>query len=243
MFRYVMMFVVFVAAVLLIGCVPDNQQVVVSGLGAVVTQEKPLSGFDRVQVSQAFQVDIRQGEAFRVVIHIDEELVKYLEVIQQGDTLRIGLKPDFSYRTDHATMQAEVTMPELTGLDLSGASRATLAGFESGKPLGAELSGSSSLRGAVRAGDTTLDVSGSSKVTLTGSTKDLTVQASGSSVVNLSDFPAADAWVQSSGASEVRVDVSGRLQVNASGASQVSCHGDPTLTRMETSGSSSLEQD
>jgi hypothetical protein len=106
-----------------------------------------------------------------------------------------------------------------------------------------ELSGSSSLRGTIRAGDTTFDVSGSSRVSLTGSARDLAVRASGSSAVNLSDFPAADASVQSSGASEVRVDVSGRLQVKASGASEISYHGDPTLTRVETSGSSSLSQE
>jgi hypothetical protein len=240
MFRYVMMFVVFSAAVLLIGCVPGHQQIVVGSSGAVVTQEKPFTGFDRLQVSQAFLVDIRQGEAFRVVVHIDEELVEYLEVVQRGDTLRIGLHPDHSYRTNNATLQAEVTMPELTGLDLSGASQATLTGFESGKALAVEMSGSSSLHGTVRAGDTTLDVSGSSKVTLTGSARDLTVQASGSSMVNLADFPAADASIQSSGASEVSVRVSGRLQVDASGASQVSYRGDPTLTRVETSGSSFL---
>jgi hypothetical protein len=243
MSRYVMMFIVFLGAVLMIGCVPEDQQVVVSGSGAVVTQERALSGFDRVQAGQSFQVDIRQGEKFGVVVHIDEELVEYLEVTKRGDTLRISLRPDYSYQTGNATMQAEVTMPELTGLDLSGASRATVTGFESGKALGVELSGSSSLRGTIRAGDTTVDVSGSSQVTLDGSARDLTVRASGSSAVNLSDFPAADASVQSSGASEVRVSVNGRLQVNASGASQVSYHGDPTLTRVETSGSSSLSQE
>jgi hypothetical protein len=243
MFRYVMMFVVLMAAVLLIGCVPEDRHIVVDGSGAVVTQERPLSGFDRVQASQCFQVDIRQGEEFSVVVRIDEELVEYLDVVKRGDTLSIGLKPDYSYTFQDATMQAEVTMPELARLDLSGASRATITGFESEKALEVELSGSSSLRGTIRAGDTTFDVSGSSRVSLTGSARDLAVRASGSSAVNLSDFPSADVSVQSSGASEVRVDVSGRLQVKASGASEISYHGDPTLTRVETSGSSSLSQE
>lgn len=243
MFKSVIKLVVFLTVILLIGCVPDGRQIVINGSDSVVTQDKPLSGFDGVSVSQSFHVDIHQGKEFSVLVRVDEQLAEYVEVIRQGDTLRIGLNPDYSYTTTNATMQAEVTMPELTGLHLSGSSRATIDGFESGKSLTVEQSGSSSVRGTIRAGDTVVELSGSSRVTLTGAASALTVRASGSSRADLSSFPADSASVKSSGASEVTVSVSDRLQASASGASQVYYRGNPASTRADTSGSASVAQE
>jgi hypothetical protein len=58
-----------------------------------------------------------------------------------------------SYNVRRATMEAAVTMPELTGVELSGASRGTVTGFRSTQALDVDLSGSSSLRGNNEAGN------------------------------------------------------------------------------------------
>ena len=214
----------------------------ITGSGNVVTQEETISGFDKVDVSQAFQVDISQGEAFSVVIRIDDNLVQYLEVLKQGSTLKIGLKPGRLYNIRKATMEAEVTMPELSGLELSGASQGAITGFKSSKTLNVDLSGASHLRGDIEAGDAWLDVSGASQVTLSGSAGDVTIDASGTSIVALADFPVADADVKASGASKATVNPSGRLDADASGASHVYYVGSPTLGKIETSGASSVKR-
>jgi len=48
----------FVVTALLAGC----GAVSLTGSGNVVTEEKAITGFDRLDVSQGFQVDVRQGE-------------------------------------------------------------------------------------------------------------------------------------------------------------------------------------
>jgi len=40
----------------------------ITGSGNVVTQEENITGFDKVDVSQAFKVDISPGDTFSVVI-------------------------------------------------------------------------------------------------------------------------------------------------------------------------------
>lgn len=189
---------------------------------------------DKVDVSHAFTVDISQGDTFSVVIRIDDNLVQYLEVVKRGSTLKIGLKPARRFSIRNATMQAKVIMPELTGLTLSGASHCTITGFESTKALDVDLSGASSLRGDIEAGDARFDVSGASHLTLSGSAQDLTIDASGASSVDLSGFPVNDANVEASGASNVTV--------NASGASHVYYLGSPTLGKVDTSGASSINR-
>jgi hypothetical protein len=232
------MLVVFLVVALLIGCTP----VPITGSGKVVTQEEAITGFDMVDVSHAFKVDISQDEEFSVVVHVDDNLVQYLQVVKQGDTLKIGLKPGPIYITRDATMHAEVSMPQLTGLDLSGGSQASITGFKSTQALAVGLSGASSVHGDIEARDASFDLSGSSDATLTGSGQDVTIDVSGASKIDLAEFPVADAKVDASGASQVTVNPSGRLDVNASGASHVYYLGSPSLGTIDTSGSSTVER-
>ena len=215
-------------------------QVSITGSGNVVTQEFDLSGFDRVEVSHAFDVAISEGDSFGVTVRVEGNVAEHLQVVTQGRTLNIGLKPRTYNMVNVATMEAEVTMPELAGLEFSGASKGTIAGFASTTALDVDLSGASWLRGDIEAGDATFDISGASKVTLSGSGGDVTIDASGASTVALAGFPVVDASVEASGASGVIVNVSGRLNVNASGASTVRYRGSPSLGSVESTGGSTV---
>ena len=137
------------------------------GSGNVITQEEAITGYDRLDISHGFQVDIHQGETFSVIIRADDNLVDQVQVVKEGSTLKIGLEPGRSYNITEATLEADVTMPVLTGADLSSGSH---------------------LRGEVEAGDITFKLSGGSHVTLSGSAADLTVDAGGGSHAKLADL-------------------------------------------------------
>jgi hypothetical protein len=225
---------------LLVGCVPSNR-ISIIGSGDVITREVELTNFDRVAASQSFKVDIQQGESFSVVLRIDDNLEKYLEVVKQDSTLKIGLDPDWTYDIQDATMEASVTMPELSGVSVSGVGRGMVTGFRSTQALDVNVSGASSLSGDIEAGDVHFNISGSSQVILTGSAEDVSVDASGSSEVDLTEFPTVDADVQLSGASRVIVRASGQLDAEASGGSWVYYLGDPMLGKTHTSGGGSIQ--
>ena len=114
-------------------------------------------------------------------------------------------------------------MPELIGLDISGAGDVTITGLNSAQALVVDASGASHLQGDIEAGNVTFNLYGSSEVDLAG-------------------FPVVDANVNLNGGSEATVNPSGRLDVDASGASHVTYLGSPTLGKMDTSGASSIEQ-
>lgn len=193
----------------------------ISGSGNVVSKEYDLTGFDAVDISHAFTVVVTQGESYSVIVRVDDNLVEHLNVVKQGSTLKIGLKPNFDYTIKNDTLKAEVTMPELASVEASGSSDVTITGFESTNTL-------------------QVDLSGASTAVLIGSGGDLTVDASGSSEADLAEFPVGDASVDASGASTVTVNVSGRLDADASGSSDVYYLGSPTLGIIDTSGSSTV---
>jgi hypothetical protein len=194
----------------------------IRGSGNVVTQEEAITGFDRLDVSQGFQVDVRQGDTFSVVIRADDNLVEHVQVAKEGSTLVIGLKRSLSYSLQNVTLEADVTMPELTRADLSGGSH---------------------LRGDVEAGDVTFNLSGGSHVTLSGSAGNLTVDADGGSHAKLADLTVVDADVDASGGSHVTINPSGRLDAVAKGGSHVRYLGNPTLGTTDADVSSSVKQD
>ena len=245
--KRLVIFTLAVSVPLLAGCcpIPDISGFIpvsdeaLEGSGTLVTEEFALTGFEKVEVSHAFTVDITQGDAFSVVVRIDDNLAQHLRVEKQGSTLRIGLDRGRNFRA--TTAMAEVTMPELMGLELSGASHCRVSGFDSTEGLTVQASGASHLSGEIEAGDVRFDVSGASSVTLRGSAEGAVIGASGASHVDLADFPVGNADVEASGASTVTVNASERLDAQASGASHIKYLGSPSLGTVDTSGASSVE--
>jgi hypothetical protein len=225
---------------MLCGSTGPGKRVTVAGSGDVVTREIDVADFERVEASDAFQIKVRQGASYRVVVRVDQALQGYLDVAKEGRTLKIGLKRGPRYDIRDAVQEAEVMMPALSGLHLSGASQAVVNGFSSTRDLDVHLTGASGLRGDVEAGDVAFHLSGASNVTLAGYARALTLAASGASQVHLAELTVEDAEVKVSGASTVTVNPSGRLDVRASGASHVYYVGDPTLGEVHKSGASSV---
>jgi hypothetical protein len=224
-------------AALLVGCDYGSG---ITGSGKVISREESYRDFDKLKISHSFEVTVVRGEGYRIITRFDDNLEKYLDVDRRGSTVRIGIKKNTGIR--RATLEAEVTMPLLTGLKLSGASSADISGFESSRDLSADLSGASSLQGDIVSGDLLMQLSGASTASLKGSGGDLKAEASGASTIDLSAFPVGNADVKASGASNVTMKVEGRLDVKASGASNIHYLGEPAMGNIATSGSSNIRR-
>ena len=214
----------------------------VNGSGRIATEEFGFRGFSRVDVSHAFQVEVVQSSSYRVTVRVDDNLQQHLQVEKRGDTLVIGLKPYRSYNLRNTTLEAEVHMPDLRGIDASGASDVRISGFSSMKDFEADLSGASYLEGDITAREVLFEVSGASRVRLHGRAENLRLDASGASNLDLEEFPVEDADIELSGASEAEVVLNGTLDIEASGASRLYFGGSPTMGRVDLSGASSIKR-
>ena len=215
----------------------------ITGSGNVVTEEESFSDFDKVDASHGFKVDVSQGDTFRVVIRADDNLIEHVNVSKSGNTLKIGLKRNRSYKLENTTLEAEVTMPTLVGLDLSSGSHVTVTGFKSSDDFDADLSSGSHLRGDIEAGDVKFDLSSGSGMTLSGSAQDMMLDASSGGQIDLGDFSVVDADVGMSSGGRATVNVSGRLDADASSGSHVTYVGNPTLRDIDTSSGGSVERE
>jgi len=152
---------------------------VTSGSGEIVSQEMDLTGFDQLDISQGFNVEVSQGDEFSVVVRIDDNIVEYLQVEKTGDTLKIGLEGNRI--NDASTLQAEITMPSLTGLEVSEGSVVTVSG--NGDEISIDASGGSDADlASFSVVNANIVASGGSEVTINASGI-LNADASGSSHV------------------------------------------------------------
>jgi len=210
------------------------------GSGNLETEEYAFTNFTEVEISSAFKFEIEQSSSYDISITADDNVMEYVQVSQDGQTLKIGLRtvpPLWS-----ATLRASVTMPQLHGLTVSGASRGDIYDFSSTEDVNIKVSGASRVTGDITAGNVEFDISGASTIQLEGSADDMIADVSGASRFNLGGFTVNNVDVNLSGASAGTVNLDGRLDADLSGASRLWYIGEPTMGDINTSGASTISK-
>jgi hypothetical protein len=220
----------------------EGQGPAVQESGSTVTTQFDYTGFDALEVSSAFLVDLRQADSYSISVTVDKNFLSALQVRKVGNTLHVGFRPGFRLNFSRSRPQAAISLPTLTKLELSGACEARLGQFKSNDNLTLELSGASDAEGELAARNVTFELSGASHLTLRGSGRDLNADASGASAFDLEAFSVDNARVELSGASHGTVDTDGRLDLKASGASHLLYVGNPVTGEIDLSGASSLRK-
>ena len=232
----------------------------VAGNGKLETKSFDYVGFNKLEIDNAFQVEVTKADSFAMSVTADSNLFEYLDIRKFGNTLHIGLQKNHSYI--NTTQKAMITMPDLRGLNVSGASKTHIIGFNSTNALDIEVSGASKLEiSAVKTGnaiievsgashasggltmaDGNFDISGASTIELEGTGKNITADISGASNGKLESFTLVQARMTVSGASYATINVSAKLDANVSGASRLYYIGSPTLGSVEVTGASTFSK-
>lgn len=131
---------------------------VLIGSGNLETEEYTFANFTRVEISSAFEFQIRQSSSYSINVTADDNVIDHVQIFQDGQTLKIRVGGIPSFR--RVTLKASVTMPQLGGLTVSGASHGTVSNFNSTEGLNVTVSGASRVTGDITAGDIEFDVSG-----------------------------------------------------------------------------------
>lgn len=210
----------------------------VTGSGHLVNQTIALPGVTSVIAGASFVVHLTVGDTEQATIRLDDNLTGLVDATVREGTLRLGLKPGSNVH--NATLSAEVTVRHLDQLITNGASHVTLVSAPTGPALQLTTSGASQIIGPVRVDRLDAAASGASILTLSGQVGVLRLSTAGDSQLFGAGLTIADLDVVLSGASQANVVVSGTLAVTAAGASVLRYRGNPTITRQQISGTSSI---
>jgi len=210
----------------------------VTGSGTVITKSVPVSSFSKIEVGDAFDVNVTMGDPEQVTLRVDDNLADRLDVGISSETLHLGLKPRTSVRS--ATLHADVTVRRLSDIDVSGAGQVHLSGDLSGQKVDLTVSGAGGLDGTVHVDEVSVELSGASNVKLSGTAGRLVVKESGASDLEGDQLQAGDLVINLSGASSAAVSVTDTISAGLSGASSLRYRGTSQFIRREVSGGSSI---
>lgn len=204
-----------------LGCSKINNVNVtgIRGSGNLKSESRSLAGFKKIKAGGTVKLDVAFQNDFNVSIETDDNLLEHVVTEVKGDTLTIESRGKISPST---FINVKVAMPELTNVDLSGASTGVING--------------------VKTEDLNLVVSGASKIQVGGEVKRLEASVSGASGVDAEGLRAENAEVDASGASNATVNAANNADLTASGASSVYYVGDPKNLTQNSSGASSIKK-
>ena len=226
-------------------------------------QVRKLSNFTSIRVSNAIELYISQSDKTEVAVSAKSEEYRNRIITEvNGGTLIIRMADNrwWKWGNEDYRVKAYVSVKDLYAITASGATNIKIVNGVSSEKLKINLEGASDLRGDIKAGILIADLSGASSFKgtvqanafsmkgtgacafeVSGSGDDLILDVSGASSVKMYDYLVKGASVDASGASSVKINVSGILTLHATGASSIDYKGAAAIKDMQSSGASSVK--
>lgn len=192
--------------------------------GPVVTKSYNITDFNSIEISNAFDVELIQGD-YSIEIHVPEELEERLYVHRIGFELKIGYKEfitggKFYNKANGRGGVAIISLPDLKEIEISGATNLKAQDFNCSR-LDIDCSGASKVLLSGTFDKLEIDCSGASYASIEGETRIFDAGLSGASKIDALGLECVNADLELSGASKTNVSVSRRLEAECSGASMV----------------------
>ncbi len=186
--------------------------------------------FTGLEIGSAFEVDIRKGDKYKVIIYGSEDEIDEIRLVKDGNLLDIRYNKetyDFSKRS-RKNIKVKIIMPEITDIKASGASKIYINEFD-GSSLALDLSGVSYTEVDSDFEDIKASVGGASELELKGSGKELRADISGGSKLNAYSYMVNYAKIEATGLGSAQLYVTDRLEVESSVVSNVNYRGSAEL--------------
>jgi hypothetical protein len=209
----------------------------VHGSGNKVTENRKVADFTRIKADGDFKIVLKQDSSLNVAINADDNVMKIIETNVTGGRLHIHTK-------QHLCSSGEITITvgirNLEEIKSSGAMNISSDGTIKVKDINFDLAGASKVTLDLNAANVTANGSGATEMDLKGQATSAGISTSGVSKLNALDFVVSNYEIQSSGASDSKVNALQTLKISSSGVASVKYKGHPSISQ-DKSGALSVE--
>ena len=220
-------------ALLLINC--SKGQVVV-GSSNIISQEKQLSAYDRIEVLGSYDVIFTDGEVGKIKIKAPDNILPLIQTEVSDGLLRIDTGKN-RYKVKEPTIIYVPVDSRLKQVVIKGSADIYTEKNLETKALNVGIYGSGDARLVVDVSSLALEVVGAGDIRVSGRTKDLSIDISGSGDVDTSKLTAEKAAISISGAGDVSAYVTEDVDVSIAGAGDVTVKGNPKKVKQKINGS------
>ena len=220
-------------ALLMINC--SKNQVVV-GSNNIITQEKQLSAYDRIEVLGSYDVIFTDGEVGKIRIKAPDNILPLIQTEVSDGLLKIDTGKN-RYKVKEPIIIYVPVDSRLKQVDIKGSADIYSEKNLETKTLNVGIYGSGDARLAVDVSSLALEVVGAGDIRVSGRAKDLSIDISGSGDVDTSKLTAEKAAISISGAGDVSAYVIEDVDVSIAGAGDVIVKGNPKKVKQKINGS------
>jgi len=205
-------------------------------------QDRKLSGFTSINVSNAFDVYISQGNQDAVGVSAsDESATNNIKTYISGGVLYLSFNQKSWGSWKNNKLKAYITVKDLQKLTVSGACNVSFVDPIISDKLLVSISGASDIKGPVKVNSLKVGASGASNISLSGTATETDFNISGACSIKSLDLVTDNCAVVASGASSVKLTINKSLKANISGASDIRYKGTVSMFNTKTSGASSIK--
>jgi autotransporter translocation and assembly factor TamB len=225
---------------------------VIEGSGIVISEQREVQDFDRIQLTGAGDVFITQEGVELVTVESDDNLLPYIETEVRAGTLMLGYTDEVIERSirPSQTIKYFVSLKDINGLEISGSGdvyseslnteRLTIQvdgssdiTFEqlTTNQFDIEVNGSSNIQvEQLTAQDVDVTINGSADINLSGLAYEQNINIDGSGNYVAADLNSQLGNVAIYGQGEVSIWAVDILDVHIPGSGTVSYYGDPVIS-------------
>lgn len=212
----------------------------ITGSGNIISEKKDVGNFRGISAGSGFDVEVHIGSPVSVVIDADDNLMKMVKVRVEDGVLKIHSRNGLSITDGH--LKAVVTVPGLNYIESTGAATIhVLDDLKDDKKIKLHASGAAKIVANVDAPEIETESSGAANIDVSGRTKDLSAHASGGAGIDADELMSENADAEASGAANVHVYASVKLNAHASGAGNILYKGEAAVNK-ETSGAGTVNK-
>ncbi len=207
-------------------------------------KEFKVTEFKNIDLGGALEVEIVQGNEYKVVAVGDQFAIDQLTVRVENNTLTADQTKPFQicFLCFHNSPKLIITTPSVEYMSFSGATDIHISTLTQ-ENVQIDLSGGSNID-IERLQVTTLELNahGSASIQIAGSAEQMNAQLSGASDMDSVNFKTQKTSIDLSGSSDADIYVTDELKTIISGSSDLRYKGNPKITNQDVSGASDIEK-
>ena len=202
------------------------------GSGVVRRESRTVAAFTAIVIEGSGNVTLSQGSPQSLSVETDDNLLPLVKTEVRAGVLSLGFKEGVK-PVHMSQLEFFITVPELTGVKISGSGNLHSTGLIRGRTLTLEISGSGGIYSELDVDGLGVTISGSGGMTAEGKAGHLSVAISGSGSVQARDLASVDADVTVNGSGEAVINARRTIAINVSGSGRVAYGGgaEATITK------------
>ncbi|TGD59127.1 head GIN domain-containing protein [Flavobacterium humi] len=191
----------------------------IKGSGKVVSKERTVQDFTKIEVSKGLECEVTQGDKTEVIVEADDNLQDGIITTVENGTLKITSKYN-NYR-NVASKKIKVQMPKISGLETTSGSNLVTTNTLKGENIYLKSSSGSDLEASLEVDKVILEATSGSNLTVGGKALEVSTASSSGSTIDAGKLMANDITSQSSSGSNSVVNPILSLKAHASSGSSI----------------------